>query len=64
MYKLIPLSASQHLHHAVAADAALVYAASQHLLNVRASEISQVMADVPVFFSRHQQTGQIGRAHV
>lgn len=58
MYKLIPLSASQHLHHAVAADAALVYAASQHLLNVRASEISQVIADVPVFFSRHQQTGQ------
>jgi hypothetical protein len=58
MYQLIPLTAEHHLHTAVVADAALIYAASQHLLNVRISEISQVMADVPVFFSRHQQSGQ------
>lgn len=58
MHQLIALSASSHLESAIAANAALVYASSQHLLNVRISEISQVMADVPVFFSRHQQTGQ------
>ena len=58
MHQLIPLTAAHHLDTAVAEDAALIYAASQHLLNVRISEISQVMADVPVFFSRHQQSGQ------
>jgi hypothetical protein len=54
----IPLSATSHLDTVVTADAALVYAASQHVLNVRLGEISQVMADVAVFFSRHLQTGQ------
>jgi hypothetical protein len=58
MHKLIPLSASSHLDTAVAADAALINAASQHLLNARINEISQMMADVPLFFSRHLQTGQ------
>ena len=58
MHQLIPLTAAHHLHTAVVEDAALIYAASQHLLNVRISEISQVIADVPVFFSRHQQSGQ------
>ncbi|RVU42045.1 hypothetical protein EOE67_02340 [Rheinheimera riviphila] len=58
MNSLIPLSVASHLDTAVTTDAALIYAASQHLLNVRLGEIGQVMADVPVFFSRHQQTGQ------
>lgn len=58
MHNLIALSASEHRDTAVAANAALVYAQSQHLLNVRIHEISQLLADVPVFFSRHQQSGQ------
>jgi hypothetical protein len=58
MHQLIALSVSNQLATAVVADAALVYARSQHLLNVRINEISQLLADVPVFFSRHQQTGQ------
>lgn len=58
MHNMIALSSDTHLYSAVALDAALVYGSSQHLLNVRVNEISQLLADVPVFFSRHQQTGQ------
>jgi len=58
MHQLIPLTVADHAKTAITPDAAVIYASSQHLLNVRLSEISQVMADVPVFFSRHQQTGQ------
>lgn len=58
MFETQLVSPLQHADIAIVQDAALVLAAKSHLVNLRANEISAAMLDVPVFFSRHQQSGQ------
>lgn len=58
MVSVAELSFAQHGQLAISKDAALCYARRQHLLNLRVSEVSKTIGDLPVFFSRNSQSGQ------
>ena len=58
MLTLAELSFASHGDLAVHQQAAARYASRQHLLNLRVSEVSAMVLDLPVFFSRNSQSGQ------
>lgn len=58
MSMFVELTAQTHAQTAVIRDAPLRFAAHLHMLNIQVTEISKLIGDLPVFFSRHQSNGQ------
>lgn len=57
MPELIKLSPEKHGHLKVVPDCALKLAASQHVMNIRVSELGKVVSSFPVFLIRNAHTG-------
>ncbi|WP_024610411.1 SapC family protein [Pseudoalteromonas sp. TB64] len=51
------LSNTEHKALKISPDAAAIYASTQHLLNLRATEVAKMTCDLPVFFARNAQNG-------
>lgn len=58
MSMFVELTAQTHAQTAVIRGAPLRFAARLHMLNIQVTEISKLIGDLPVFFSRHQTNGQ------
>ena len=55
--QLVEVSAQRHGSWRVASDAALSFASSQHVVQVRATEVARAVCSFPVFLSRSAHTG-------
>ncbi|GAA0665325.1 SapC family protein [Rheinheimera tangshanensis] len=58
MSMFVELTAQTHAQTAVIKNAPLRFAVRLHMLNIQVTEISKLIGDLPVFFSRHQTSGQ------
>lgn len=58
MSMFVELTAQTHSQTAVVRNAPLRFAARLHMLNIQVTEISKMIGDLPVFFSRNQTNGQ------
>ncbi|WP_158969217.1 SapC family protein [Paraglaciecola sp. L3A3] len=57
MAKLVELSSDIHKHLKVNPQSVIHFAASQHLLNTRVTEVAQTICNFPVFFNKNLHTG-------
>lgn len=57
MTDLIEIDASQHRELKIADGASVAYAASQHLMNIRVTEIDKATSCFPIFFTRNPHSG-------
>lgn len=58
MSMLVELTAESHGQSAIVKNAPLIFAARSHMLNLQVTEVSKMISDVPVFFSRSHDNGQ------
>lgn len=58
MSMFVELTAHTHAQAAVVRNAPMRFAARLHMLNIQVTEISKMIGDLPIFFSRHQTNGQ------
>lgn len=57
MSRLTEVSSSKHQHLKVKTNAQLVYAAQQHMLNLRVHELPQAVSSFPTFISKNEHDG-------